>query len=126
MFYGATAWVDRMSVRAHSVAGMPTDEPPADLVALQSAFQDADAAVAAYVEAVDHAAVEEPADGQDQDPHRALWSEEQSEELERLRRVRMAALKALWGHTAVVEAMAGGSWMSLHTRLKKAVNAPGW
>ncbi|NEA72588.1 hypothetical protein [Streptomyces sp. SID13588] len=105
---------------------MPSDEPPADLVACQSAFQDADAAVAAYVESIDHAPAEELADGQDQAPHRAVWSQDQAGELERLRRVRMAALKALWGHPAVVEAMAGGSWMSLHRRLKKAVSAPGW
>lgn len=38
----------------------------------------------------------------------------------------MAALKALWGHPAVVKAMAEGNWMSLYTRLKKEVGAPGW
>ncbi|MCZ4124989.1 hypothetical protein [Streptomyces sp. H39-S7] len=105
---------------------MPTDEPSADLVACQSAFQDADTAVVAYVEAIDHGPAEERADGEDQVSRRVVWSEEQADELERLRDARMAALKALWGHPMVVEAMAGGSWMSLHRRLKKAVSAPGW
>ncbi|MDJ0347053.1 hypothetical protein QMK19_39875 [Streptomyces sp. H10-C2] len=105
---------------------MPSAELPADLVALQAAFQDADAAVAAYVEAVDHARAEEPADGQEPASGRKVWSEEESDELERLRAVRMAALKALWGHPGVMEAMANGSWKDLHIQLKKAVNAPGW
>lgn len=115
-----------LSVGAHSVAGMPTDELPADLIACQAAFQDADAAVAAYVDAIDNAPAQKPADSQDPAPSRKVWSQEQEEKLERLRDVRMAALKTLWGHPAVVQAMAGGSWMSLHTRLKKEVGAPGW
>ncbi|MCZ4101095.1 hypothetical protein [Streptomyces sp. H39-C1] len=105
---------------------MPTAELPADLVALQAAFQDADAAVAAYVEATDHAPVDAPADGQEPAPSRKVWSDEESDELERLRALRMAALKALWGHPVVTAAMAGGTWKDLHIQLKKAVSAPGW
>ncbi|MEU3459447.1 hypothetical protein ABZ721_05745 [Streptomyces sp. NPDC006733] len=105
---------------------MPTDELPADLIACQAAFQDAHAAVAAYVDAIDNAPADEPADGADPAPHRRVWSQEQAQELERLRAVRMTALRALWRHPVVVESMAGGSWMSLHTRLKKEVGAPGW
>ncbi|MEU3464651.1 hypothetical protein ABZ721_32460 [Streptomyces sp. NPDC006733] len=122
---------------------MPTDDLPADLIACQAAFQDADAVVAAYIDTIDKAPVEpaanpEPAPGdgapaqkaaapvQEPAPARKVWNQDQQQELKRLRSERMAALKALWGHPTVVKAMAEGNWMSLHTRLKKEVGAPGW
>lgn len=56
-----TACPAGLSAPAHTVADMPTDDLPADLIACQAAFQDADAAVAAYIDTIDKPLAKEPA-----------------------------------------------------------------
>lgn len=93
-------------------------ELPADLIALQQAWNDAHASIVAFcaeVEARRRA-------GGDIRP----WAPEETEELDQLRADETAALKALRGHPVVVAAQGDGTWKQLHTALKVATGAEGW
>lgn len=106
---------------------VPDDAPqiPPDLHRLQQAWNDAHAQAAGYAAAVEAERRElfpDP-DGTwnlDQALLRRQWPPEREAELERLRAVEAAALKALYGHPATVAAMRDGTWKHISTALKKA------
>lgn len=108
---------------------MPDDQPdlPEDLIALQRAYEDAHAAVTAYVTRVEAEYAERyPDPGEKWDEEAAAlrnaWTAEEKAELQRLRDERETARKALWGHPGHTEALAAGQW----DELKYAAGAPGW
>lgn len=92
---------------------MPAPRIPDDLLQAQRAFEDADRAVHAHVEAVTA-------------EHGKVWPVEAEDRLEVLRAERMVALEALTSHPAVLAARAGGAYRQLHYALKKAAGADGW
>lgn len=97
---------------------MPDADLPADLVALQQAWEDAHAATMTFVTEVEA----RRRSGTDITP----WTSEEDEQLDRLRDQRETARKALWGHPAIVAAQLDGTWKALHTQLKIATGAEGW
>jgi hypothetical protein len=100
---------------------MPDALPiPDDLIALQHAYDSAHATVEAHVQRVTAERQErfpDPPgrDGQrvhdaDQAVLRAMWPEEESAELDRLRAVRDQALKAMNAHPTMVQALEERCW----------------
>ena len=105
---------------------MPDDHDlPADLIQLQRAYEDAHAAVTAYVAGREAEYAERYPDpggkwNEDAAALRNAWTAEENAELQRLRDEQEAARKALWAHPAHSD-----GWKRLD-ELKWAAGAAGW
>lgn len=109
---------------------MPDALPiPDDLIALQRAYDQAQAAVDRYVAEIDAGiGLADIADvdaiahtpGPEEPPVRHDWTEEQNAELSRLREIRLAAVMELHRHPTMVQAREGGSSYQTELARQKA------